>query len=163
MRALLLILFVLLSLPASAAYTKIANNGSDLPDSALLGSAADDWGCTRDDATGLIWEVKTADGGLRDQGKTYTNYDDTTKAQKWNGSIYVNPTQAEIDAASNSFGLAKTVNSSSLCGYGDWHRPSKDELLGIVNTSYSPSVNPSFFPNTPSANFWSGSPIGVGA
>jgi hypothetical protein len=139
-------------------YYKIANNGSDLPESALLGSAPDDWGCTRDNTTGLIWEVKNADGGLRDLNKTYTNYDDTTQAQKWNGSTYVNPTQAEIDAASNSLGLAKTVNNSGLCGYGDWHRPSVYELLGILDWSYSPTINPTYFPNTPSSYFWSGSP-----
>ena len=28
-------------------YTKVANNGVDLPDSAQLGSAASDWACTR--------------------------------------------------------------------------------------------------------------------
>jgi hypothetical protein len=39
MRALLLILFALLSFPAlSSPYIKVANNGTDLPDSALLGT-----------------------------------------------------------------------------------------------------------------------------
>ena len=47
-------------------YTKIANDGSELPADAPLGSAAGEWACTRDNATGLVWEVKTDDGGLRD-------------------------------------------------------------------------------------------------
>ncbi|MEQ1812925.1 MAG: hypothetical protein ABL860_00520, partial [Candidatus Nitrotoga sp.] len=34
-------------------------------------------GCVRDNVTGLMWEVKTADGGLRDWTKSYTNYDST--------------------------------------------------------------------------------------
>jgi hypothetical protein len=29
----------------------------------------------RDNVTGLVWEVKTADGGLRDQKWSYTWYD----------------------------------------------------------------------------------------
>ncbi len=104
MRTLLLILLTLLALPAfPASYTKIANNGALLPDSAPLGSGQSDWACTRDNATGLIWEVKTAASGWRDQSKTYTHYDDTARAQKLNGNVYINPTQTEIDAASNSF------------------------------------------------------------
>jgi hypothetical protein len=128
------------------AYSKVANNGAELPDSALLGSGAGDWACTRDSGSGLIWEVKTTDGGLRDQNKYYTNYD----------SHY--GTQAQIDAASNSIGFANAVNSSGLCGYGEWRVPSKDELVSLVNTTYSPTINPTFFPNTPSSYFWSGSP-----
>ena len=74
MRLLLLALLTLVALPASATYTKIANNGAELPDSAYFGSNTGDWACTRDNATGLIWEVKTT-SGLRNQSNTYTNYD----------------------------------------------------------------------------------------
>jgi hypothetical protein len=42
-------------------FTKIANNGSELPASATLGSGPNDWACTRDNVTGLIWEVKVDD------------------------------------------------------------------------------------------------------
>ena len=63
MRALLLILLTslltLVAFPASATYTKIANNGAELSDSTSLGS-----GLTTGDVstttTGLTWEVKTA-------------------------------------------------------------------------------------------------------
>jgi hypothetical protein len=139
-------------------YSKIANNGSVLADSAVLGSGQTDWACTRDNTTGLIWEVKTADGGLRDWNKTYTNYDDPTQAQKWNGSASANPTQAEIDATSNSIGLVNAVNASALCGTRDWKMPGKDELLAIVDTSYSPPISPTYFPNTGGWYYWSGSP-----
>ena len=39
-------------------YTKISNSGLPLGAGAALGSGAGDWGCTRDNVTGLIWEVK---------------------------------------------------------------------------------------------------------
>jgi hypothetical protein len=127
-------------------YTKIANNGSDLPDSAQLGSGAGYWACTRANSSGLVWEVKTADGGLRDQSKTYTNYD---------GSY---GSSSQIAAASNSLGFATAVNSSALCGFSDWRMPGVGELYGLVDKSTTPRINPTYFPNTPSSNFWSGSP-----
>ena len=43
-------------------FTKIANNGTVLPASALLGSGPTEWACTRDNVTALIWEVKTTSG-----------------------------------------------------------------------------------------------------
>jgi hypothetical protein len=55
-------------------YTKIANDGSELPDSAVLGTKPTDWACTKDNKTGLIWEVKTNDRGLRDTWKRYFWY-----------------------------------------------------------------------------------------
>jgi hypothetical protein len=66
MRTLLLILLTLLALPAfSKSYTMIANNGAALPNSAVLGNGTGDWACTRDNETGLIWEVKTTDRSMR--------------------------------------------------------------------------------------------------
>ena len=155
MRSLLLVLLALVAFPASATYTKIANNGAELPDSASQGSNAGDWACTRDNASGLIWEVKTPAGGVRDLNQTYTHYDDATQAQKSAGS---HPTQAEIDAASNSTGWVNAVNVSALCGHRDWKMPSLIELEALVDTATVPSINPTFFPNTPASDFWSASP-----
>ena len=136
-------------------YTKIANNGSTLPDSAKLGNASTDWGCTKDNKTGLIWEVKTTDGGLRDSAKRYT----------WDKG--------------NDF--ATSVNSQSLCGSSNWRLPTKGELEGLVYCSdgktktlgkdesgyictgsrTAPTINTTYFPNTQSNWFWSSSPDAV--
>ncbi len=71
-------------------FTKIANDGTELPASATLGTGATAWACTRDNTTGLTWEVKTDDNGLRDKDWTYTWYstDGTTNGgdagqQQW--------------------------------------------------------------------------------
>src|SRR5205085_12588852 len=57
-------------------YTKIANNGTTLPAAAPFGTANTAWGCTRDNATGLVWEVKTATNtDLRYTGHTFAWYD----------------------------------------------------------------------------------------
>ena len=120
-------------------------------------------GCVQDNVTGLIWEVKTADGGLRDWAKTYTNYDSTTVLQKYNGTAFVAPTQAEIDATTNSVGFKNGVNTQGLCGYSDWRLPTADELQSIVDYSVrwpGPTIDASWFPNTMRySDFWSASPV----
>ena len=57
-------------------YTKVCNSGQlagqgTCPADPALGAGADDWACTKDNVTGLIWEVKTT-SGLRNQNHTYT-------------------------------------------------------------------------------------------
>ena len=148
-------------------FTKVCNSGQlagtgACPVAAVLGSAANDWGCTQDNVTGLMWEVKTADGGLRDSAKTYTNYDSTTILQKLSGTVRVAPTQAEIDAASNSVGFMNSVNAQGLCGYKDWHLPTADELKSIVDygaPNTDPNVDASWFPNTQRQFYWTSSPL----
>lgn len=137
-------------------YTKISNTGNDLPASAQLDSGPDDWACTRDNVTGLIWEVKTDDGGLRDQGHTYTWYDsnspDGNPGEEDGGSCHAS---GRCDTEK----FIEDVNAEGLCGHSDWRLPSRKELLSIVDSGrYSPSIDPDYFPNTPSLNFWSASP-----
>ena len=120
--------------------------------------------CVKDNSTGLIWEGKTASPATSRLGtSTYTNYDSTTSAQKWVGGItYANPTQADIDATTNSIGYRTSVNASNLCGYNDWRLPTKDELAGILASSGSPSIDTTWFPNTQASYYWTSSPyVGV--
>ena len=53
---------------AGFSFTKLDADGAPLP------AAAPDWVCVRDNLTGLVWEVKSDDGGLRDKDWTYTWY-----------------------------------------------------------------------------------------
>ena len=118
--------------------------------------------CVKDNITGLVWEGKTA-SGTRAGSDTYTNYDDENSAQKLNSSQsgYENPTQAEIDASSNSMGYKNAVNASALCGYTDWRLPTKNELLGIVdaNQAADPKIDSTWFPNTQSLFYLTKSPF----
>ena len=114
--------------------------------------------CVKDNSTGLVWEGKTASGS-RLGSITYTNYDSTSSAQKWvGGSTYANPTQAEIDASTNSMGYKNAVNTSALCGYTNWRMPTKEELQGILASSGSPRIDTAWFPNTQANYYWSSSP-----
>jgi hypothetical protein len=137
-------------------YTKIANNGSELPDSAILGANPKDWACTKDNGTGLIWEVKTNDGGLRDMKKTYTNY--TANYQKCDWSSCEISYKGKFGDRTNTDGFVLDVNSGGLCGASDWRMPTEDELFGIVKLNVTPTIDITYFPNTQGRFFWSSSP-----
>jgi Protein of unknown function (DUF1566) len=123
--------------------------------------------CVRDNATGLIWQGQTPAGtGLRANDAYKTNYDSTTALQKLNVSVFVAPTQAEVDASTNSIGFKNAVNATNLCGSGAWRLPTKDELLGIVKTTEAPTIDIVWFPNTPlNSVYWTSTlyPITGGA
>lgn len=114
--------------------------------------------CVKDNITGLTWEGKTATG-WRAGSNGYTHYDNTAAAQFWDGASPVNPTQAQMDAASNSVGYKNAVNASKLCGYTNWRLPTTDELLSLVDRSAATGamVDATWFPNV-GDRYWSSSP-----
>ncbi len=106
--------------------------------------------CVLDNVTGLMWEVKTADGGLRDWTKTYTNY-----------SATYNPS-ALYGTATDATGFVTAVNAASLCGFSDWRLPTADELQSIVDYGVAfpgPTVDAAWFPNTQGGRYWSSSHV----
>jgi hypothetical protein len=140
-------------------FTKISNSGSKLPATAVLGSGANDWACTYDNTTGLMWEVKTT-SGLRSSAHTYswfssdaTNNGGLTGVA--NGGTCFNAGQCDTEK------FVQAVNSVGLCGRNDWRMPHVNELFGLADLGGgSPAmIDPAFFPNTPGAFTWSGSPF----
>lgn len=117
--------------------------------------------CVKDNVTGLIWEGKEATGS-RAGSRVYTNYDNSAALQKYDGILYIKPTQVEINDATNSIGYMNYVNSIGLCGYTDWRLPTVDELETIVNAGIhypGPTIDGTWFPNPPSSSWvWSSSP-----
>jgi hypothetical protein len=157
-------------------YTKISNSGTVLPDTATLGSGANDWACTKDNKTGLTWEVKTDDGGLRDKDWKYSWY----KPSGDNGGDagYTDTTYRAPNCSTqnncNTDAFTNAVNAKGLCGKKDWRMPTKDELMTLVKCSddkydtdgscinytsvSTPTINSTYFPNTVSNWYWSSSP-----
>ena len=155
-------------------YTKLDARGNKLP------SSAKSWACVLDNRSGLIWEVKTDDGGARDKDNEYrwggkgvsdvalANYDGNDESQRkqsrWNGS------GKRYDDWNK---LINSANSEQLCGFNDWRVSDLYQLASLVRCrggryqnlddgctgSYKkPTIDTNYFPNTQSAGYWSASP-----
>ena len=148
-------------------YTKIANDGSELPASAALGSGAGEWACTRDNITGLIWEIKSDDNGLRDKDWGYTWYDTNAAVNGGNpGTIGTNTTCNGTLINCNTTAYRDTINTLSgparLCGASDWRLPAPHELSSLIYmapNAFPPHVDTIWFPNTPVASYWTAATV----
>lgn len=131
-------------------FTKLDANGNDLPASASA------WSCVRDNHTGLIWEVKTTDGGLRDMNHTYTWYNPDSSTNGGNAGTQNGGSCTGSDCDTHAF--VQAVNSQGLCGANDWRMPTWLELMGIVhNGAASSAIDTAYFSNS-LGWFWSSSP-----
>ena len=147
-------------------YTKVCNSGElagqgSCPPDPVLGNGAHEWACTRDNVTGLIWEVKTT-SGLRDAGYLYTWFnphspDGDPGAE--NPSTFDCETAGRCDTAK----FVEDVNAAGLCGAHDWRLPTVQELGGLVDMGQQhvtePAIDPVYFPHTPVMPFWSSTPF----
>lgn len=119
--------------------------------------------CVRDNVTGLTWEVKTDDGGLRDKDWTYTWYstDGTTNGGNM-GAVGSNTCGGTLAAHANQCNTANYITAVNatpgLCGATDWRLPTIRELQTLVHYGVSnPPIDPTYFPNTPASFVWSAS------
>ncbi|MEW6380803.1 MAG: DUF1566 domain-containing protein [bacterium] len=106
-------------------YTKLDDKGKELDDSATS------WSMVRDNATGLIWEVKTDDNSIHDKDITY----------KWHDAIGK---------------FITSLNAEKFGGFSDWRLPFVKELSMLVDRgTCNPAINRKYFPNTMSSAYWS--------
>ena len=158
-------------------FAKISNDGNPLAPGAVLGANGADWACTRDNVTGLMWEVKTATG-MRASAHTYAWYstDSTSNGytppspQVGAGSAGAEVGELGADTCGGTLAAAPynnqcntryfvaAVNAVGLCGHTDWRLASRRELLSIVRAGTSaPSVDGAYFPNTANSFYWTAS------
>jgi hypothetical protein len=129
-------------------FTRLCNSGQragegHCPASPTPGDAPNEWGCTRDDVTKLLWETKTASG--RRGGSTgYTFY--TAKYDP----------VGEFGGPNDVTGYVKGVNAKGLCGLNDWRLPTPSELMGIaaMGVTDGPAIDLRFMPNTADSFYW---------
>jgi len=107
---------------AGFSFSKISATGEKLTLDAPI------WACVKDNVTGLLWEVKTAE------------------------NANLNYRYAETDT------LTKTTNTKKLCGATNWRLPKIQELQSIVDYSVplpNPNIDEAFFPNSTNQLYWS--------
>ena len=147
-------------------FTKISNGSASVPgvvlaSSAALGTGPNDWGCTYDNTTGLMWEVKTT-SGLRKSTYSYSWY--STNALTNGGSVgYASNGTCFAVGRCDTEKFAQDVNIVGMCGHSDWRLPTFRELYSIVRLSADPyNVDAVYFPNIigtiASGGYWTGSP-----
>ena len=153
-------------------YTKLDARGNK------LSSSARSWACVLDNRSGLIWEVKTDDGGARDKDNKY----------RWGGKGVSNVVLGDYDgnnkrAESNWNGkglryndwdeLVGAANYEQLCGFSDWRVPDLYQLASLVRCRggryhnldegcdggyQKPTIDTDYFPDATSGWYWSASP-----
>jgi hypothetical protein len=135
-------------------YTLLTQNGAD---------------CVKDNATGLVWEQKTDDGGLRDKDWLYIWYNPNGETNGGSAG-YQDRRDADSGFTYSSCGDSLTqcntqayiaaLNAARYCGYSDWRMPSAEELIGLVDFGRDNlSINPVFTDNSGNtSHFWSASP-----
>ena len=141
-------------------FTKVCNSGEQAgqgscPADPALGSGVNDWACTLDNVTGLLWEVKTTDGGLRHNTHSYFWYD--TDGSNNGGYSGRSNTGGYCSGGTgcDTEKYIQDLSGANLCGYNDWRIPVRTDLNSIVsNSSAYPAIDAVFFPNTLNVEYW---------
>ncbi len=131
-------------------YTKLDASGNPLPDDAPW-----PWAMVRDNATGLIWEVKDSKDGIldynnpHDADNTYTWYNSNPEIHGGNPGAFGDGTDTED--------FINQLNAANFGGYSDWRMPTIKELSTLVDSSIpytGPTINTDSFPNTAASFYW---------
>ena len=142
-------------------FTKLCRSGEaagagKCPSNPLPGDGFDNWACTRDNVTGLTWEIKE-DRGLRSKTNTYSWYQ-PDKAVNGGDPGLANRGKCE-GSACDTHSYVQAVKAEKLCGADDWRLPTRKELLSIVdNSRVKPAGDPNLFPDLLAEHYWTSSP-----
>ncbi|MGD9975892.1 MAG: DUF1566 domain-containing protein, partial [Desulfatirhabdiaceae bacterium] len=131
-------------------YTKLGYNDVVLLDDATY----PEWIMTRDNVTGLIWEMKTDDNfnSIHYAWHPFTWYDSNPETNGGYAGTPGNGTDTED--------FIKNLNDNSFGGKTGWRLPTIQELASIVKYSIpypGPTIETGFFPHTltPDYAYWS--------
>lgn len=139
------------------------DNGAIPPAVSTLGTGTS-WGCTKDNVTGLIWDMKvTSASNARLNTNTY-NWKSSTAASN-GGTGGVTGTAAGTTCFSSTCdteAFIAYINTLNICGesgtMNDWRLPTRLELLSIFDASKQGSgvaaVDATYFPNLMPGRYW---------
>lgn len=138
--------------PASENWQRVAASGHIL--------SRDDTGphrCVLDPASGLMWQVHDAAGGLHDRDNRYSWFSEDKRRHM---SEPGRPDGGECEASDcDTAALVEAVNRARLCGHEGWRLPDREELLSLGDVALRETgliVDPAFFPEAVAGDYWTG-------
>lgn len=141
---------------AGFSFTKLDADGTTLVDQTVTYTLTP-WSCVRDEVTELVWEVKTDNGDIHDQGWSYSWYNssgvfDGGEPGVPNRGVCLDSERCDTEK------FTEDVNADNYCGFDDWRLPSRRELLSLLDYSANYEVvvagwknafiDSDYFPNT---------------
>lgn len=124
-----------------------------------------DRSCVRDNRSGLVWEIKTRDRGLRDGRWSFTPY-----RKDWPSKGIVGYRDGVSgrcertrmpERSCNIDAYVDAVNRSRLCGHGDWRLPSVAEVTEVTRHRRDAAA-PEVMPEVPPGWYWTATEDGGG-
>ncbi|WP_159064768.1 DUF1566 domain-containing protein [Thaumasiovibrio subtropicus] len=148
--------------PAETRFQKLSVEGH------TLASWSGPWACVHDRDSGLVWEVKTDDGGVHDGEWSYSWYQSQ--------SVSLPSTSTSTSTSTSAFGVAgrgdcgfksrgcdtqdliSISNQMQHCGFSNWRLPTLAEWQSIflppISDGY-PKLRRDLFLNVKAGDYWS--------
>jgi hypothetical protein len=131
-------------------YTKLDANGVVLP------RLAPSWAMVLDNVTGLVWEVKQNNDGV----KNYVNPHDADNTYTWYDPNSSSGVAGMPGNGTDTEDFIRALNDARFGGFSDWRMPTMGELRSISDYGqYDPGIDTGFFPNTKSSGYWSSNTV----
>ena len=127
----------------------------------LVSNNTAQWHCIEDTQNGLMWEVKSSDGGMRDKNNSYSWFrpaHETSLNQQHPGSADQGRCSGSTDC--DTYSYIQAINEQKFCGHSDWRLPTKNEMLSIVSlekTASAVTINNHYFPEALPSWYWTSS------
>lgn len=122
-------------------FLKLGIRGNELKED------AGQWACVVDMRSGLSWEVKNSNGGLRDKKHSYSWFDPSHENLK--GIADGGRCKGGIQCDTNAY--IQALNAQNFCGHSDWRLPTREEIQQLVEMGHNKTeatINQKLFPDT---------------